>query len=218
MRRSFNLIPLHLLTALAWCVALNLHAVSVGAEEFYPSKPIHLIVTTAAGGAGDLVARVVAERLSESMRQPVIVENQPAGNGGIAAAQVVRAAPDGYTLLSLVDSTLTINPHLYSILQQTPLDANARSTAPPSSCGMRSRMMLTPYKRAHSISSRGFALSVKAKLAFTELLRDEIANDADAVQESAFDLVSGLRALGESQARVHSHLGNSAARQFGGRD
>jgi tripartite-type tricarboxylate transporter receptor subunit TctC len=83
-----------------------------GAQEFYPSKPIHLIVTTAAGGAGDLVARAAAERLSESMRQPVIIENQPAGNGGIAAGQIARAAPDGYTLLSLVDSTVTINPHL----------------------------------------------------------------------------------------------------------
>ena len=73
MRRSVNL---NSLTALSWCVALNLYAVSVGAEDLYPTKPIHLIVTTAAGGAGDLVARAFAERLSESMRQPVIIENQ----------------------------------------------------------------------------------------------------------------------------------------------
>src|SRR5262245_10316970 len=120
MRQSFSLNSLHPQTAIAWCVALNLYAVPVGAEELYPSKPIHLTVTTAAGGAGDLVARAIAERLSESMRQPVIIENQPAGNGGIAAGQVARAAPDGYTLLSLVDSTLTINPHLYRNL---PYDA-----------------------------------------------------------------------------------------------
>jgi tripartite-type tricarboxylate transporter receptor subunit TctC len=117
MRRSFNL---NSLTALSWCLALILYAVSVGAEDLYPTKPIHLIVTTAAGGAGDLVARAAADRLSESMRQPVIIENQPAGNGGIAAGQVARAAPDGYTLLSLVDSTVTINPHLYRNL---PYDA-----------------------------------------------------------------------------------------------
>jgi len=117
MRRSFNL---NSLTALSWCLALILYAVSAGADDLYPTKPIHLIVTTAAGGAGDLVARAVAERLSESMRQPVIIENQPAGNGGIAAGQVARAAPDGYTLLSLVDSTVTINPHLYRNL---PYDA-----------------------------------------------------------------------------------------------
>ena len=73
MRRSVNL---NSLTALSWCVALNLYAVSVGADDLHPTKPIHLIVTTAAGGAGDLVARAFAERLSESMRQPVIIENQ----------------------------------------------------------------------------------------------------------------------------------------------
>ena len=106
--------------ALAWCIALNLCVLSASAEQLYPSKPIHLTVTTAAGGAGDLVARAVAERLSESMRQPLIIENQPSGNGGIAASQVARAAPDGYTLLSLVDSTLTINPHLYRNLPYDP--------------------------------------------------------------------------------------------------
>jgi tripartite-type tricarboxylate transporter receptor subunit TctC len=111
---------MHPLTAFACSVGLTLYAACAGAQELYPSKPIHLIVTTAAGGAGDLVARSVAERLSEAMRQPVIIENQPAGNGGIAAGQVARAAPDGYSLLSLVDSTLTINPHLYRNLPYDP--------------------------------------------------------------------------------------------------
>jgi tripartite-type tricarboxylate transporter receptor subunit TctC len=86
----------------------------------YPSKPIHFIVTTAAGGAGDLVARALADRLSESLRQPVIIENQPAGNGGIAAGQVARSAPDGHTLMMVVDSTLTVNPHLYRNLPYDP--------------------------------------------------------------------------------------------------
>ena len=91
-----------------------------GAQERYPSKPIQLIVTTAAGGANDLVARAVGERLSESLGQPVIIENQPAGNGGIAAAQVARAAADGHTLMMVVDSTLTINPHLYRNISYDP--------------------------------------------------------------------------------------------------
>ena len=90
------------------------------AQEQYPSKPIQFVVTTAAGGANDLVARTLAERLSESMRQPVIIENQPAGNGGIAAGQVARAAPDGHTLMVVVDSTLTTNPHLYRNLAYDP--------------------------------------------------------------------------------------------------
>ena len=54
----------------------------------YPSKQIQLVVTTAAGGATDLVARTLAQRLSDAMRQPVVVENQPAGSGAIAAAKL----------------------------------------------------------------------------------------------------------------------------------
>jgi tripartite-type tricarboxylate transporter receptor subunit TctC len=75
------------------CVAVGLCVGPARAQEPYPSRPINLIVTTAAGGANDLVARALSERLSESMRQPVIIENQPAGNGGIAAGQVARADP-----------------------------------------------------------------------------------------------------------------------------
>lgn len=113
LRRQF----LHLA---AGATALASFAAPVQAQDAYPSKPIQLVVTTAAGGANDLVARAVAERLSESMRQPVIIENQPAGNGGIAAGQVARAAPDGYTLIMVVDSTLTVNPHLYRNLAYDP--------------------------------------------------------------------------------------------------
>ena len=90
------------------------------AQDSYPSKPIQLVVTTAAGGALDLVARTVADRLSASMRQPVIIENQPAGNGGVAAGQFVKANADGHTLMMVVDSTVTINPHLYRNLNYDP--------------------------------------------------------------------------------------------------
>jgi len=83
------------------------------AQDSYPTKPIQLVVTTAAGGALDLVARAVADRLSASMGQPIIIENQPAGNGSVAAGQFSKAKPDGYTLMMVVDSTVTINPHLY---------------------------------------------------------------------------------------------------------
>jgi tripartite-type tricarboxylate transporter receptor subunit TctC len=82
-----------------------------GAQDVYPSKVIHLVVTTAAGGADDFVARTVGQRLSASIGQPVIIENEPAGNGSVAAGQVARAPADGYTLMMVVDSTLTINPH-----------------------------------------------------------------------------------------------------------
>jgi tripartite-type tricarboxylate transporter receptor subunit TctC len=104
---------------LALGVAL-LSAASVHAQDNYPSKPIQVVVTTAAGGALDLVARTVADRLSASMHQPTIIENQPAGNGSVAAGQFAKAVPDGHTLMMVVDSTVTINPHLYRNLTYDP--------------------------------------------------------------------------------------------------
>jgi tripartite-type tricarboxylate transporter receptor subunit TctC len=104
----------------ASCLALMFAAASGRAQETYPSKPIQLVVTTAAGGALDLVARTVAERLSASLRQPVVIDNQPAGNGSVAAGQFAKANPDGHTLMMVVDSTVTINPHLYRYLAYDP--------------------------------------------------------------------------------------------------
>src|SRR6478672_7453975 len=104
---------------LALGVAL-LSAASAHAQDNYPWKPIQLVVTTAAGGALDLVARTVADGLSASMRQPIIIDNQPAGNGSVAAGQFAKAIPDGHTLMMVVDSTVTINPHLYRHLNYDP--------------------------------------------------------------------------------------------------
>src|ERR1700745_252215 len=97
-----------------------IYASSVHAQDRYTWKPRQLVVTTAAGGALDLVARAVADRLSASMHQPIIIDNQPAGNGSIAAGQFAKAMPDGHTLLMVVDSTVTINPHLYRNLNYDP--------------------------------------------------------------------------------------------------
>lgn len=115
--RNHTGIPLRLAIAFASILAGMMALARTGqAQELYPSKPIQLVVTTAAGGALDLVTRAVAERLSKSMRQPVIIENQPAGNGSVAAGQFAKAPPDGHTLMMMVDSTVTINPHLYKNL------------------------------------------------------------------------------------------------------
>src|SRR5262249_10204636 len=86
---------------------------TVRAEEPYPSKPVPFILPQPAGGAVDLIARALGDRLSESMRQPVIVENMPGANGGLAAGQVARATPDGHTLFMAVDTNLGVNPSLY---------------------------------------------------------------------------------------------------------
>ncbi len=80
----------------------------------YPARPIKIVVTIPPGGAPDITARVVGQKMSEAMGQPVVVENRPGANGNTAAAEVARVAPDGYTLLLAADSLITINPHLYA--------------------------------------------------------------------------------------------------------
>jgi tripartite-type tricarboxylate transporter receptor subunit TctC len=109
-----------LIKSLVLCLGLIASNEPPQAQDAYPFKPIQLVVTTAAGGALDLIARTTAERLTESMRQPVIIENLPAGNGSVAAGQFAKAAPDGHTLMMVVDSTVTINPHLYPNLAYDP--------------------------------------------------------------------------------------------------
>jgi tripartite-type tricarboxylate transporter receptor subunit TctC len=86
----------------------------------YPSHPIKFILPQPAGGAVDLIARALGEQLSEQMQQPVVVENRPGANGGLAAADVARSPPDGYTLFVAVDTNLVVNPSLYPNLPYDP--------------------------------------------------------------------------------------------------
>ncbi len=86
----------------------------------YPSHPIKLVLPQPPGGAIDLIARTLGERLSEQMSQPVIVENRPGANGGLAAGDVARSTPDGYTLFMAVDTNLVVNPTLYPDLSYEP--------------------------------------------------------------------------------------------------
>ena len=83
----------------AIAIVLAQLATPAAAQDNYPSRPIKLVVPLAAGGGIDFTARAVAQRLSETIGQQVIVENQGGGGGTIGVGSVVRAAPDGYTLL-----------------------------------------------------------------------------------------------------------------------
>jgi tripartite-type tricarboxylate transporter receptor subunit TctC len=103
------------------CLSVVAVAVTAARADDYPSKPIRFILPQPAGGAVDLIARTLGDRLSEQMRQPVIVENQPGANGGLAGGQVTRSTPDGYTLFMAVDTNLVVNPSLYPNLAYDPV-------------------------------------------------------------------------------------------------
>ena len=83
------------------------------AQDKYPSRPITLIVPQAAGGANDIIARVVAQRLSEQLGQAVVVDNRTGAGGNVGTALAAKARPDGYTLMLTADSAMVINPALY---------------------------------------------------------------------------------------------------------
>ena len=81
----------------------------------FPSRPITIIVPIPPGGAPDIAARLIGQKLSENVGQPVIIENKAGANGNIANELVAKSAPDGYTLGLLADSQITVNPHLYKM-------------------------------------------------------------------------------------------------------
>ena len=101
---------------------VSILAVAVGAlaEEVYPARPITMVVTFAAGGSSDVLARAVAEAMSHGLGQQIAVDNRPGAGGQIGAEVVAHATPDGYTILFGTNGTLGIGPALYKNLRYDP--------------------------------------------------------------------------------------------------
>ena len=91
------------------------------AQQNYPTRPVRLIVTVPPGGAADLVARVMAQKLGDAFAQTFVVDNRGGGGGQIAAELAAKAAPDGYTLLQPSITTHGIGPHVYEKLLFDPV-------------------------------------------------------------------------------------------------
>jgi tripartite-type tricarboxylate transporter receptor subunit TctC len=99
---------------------LALWSVAAAAQS-YPSKPITFIVPFGAGSATDTITRVLAQKLSEVLKQSIVVENRPGANGALAALYVARAAPDGYTLFMTTNSPHSAAPFLNKTIGYDPV-------------------------------------------------------------------------------------------------
>ena len=148
---------LRLLAVLAAVVSL---AGPAGAQ--YPSRPIKIVPNSAAGTGPDIIARLVAAKLTEYLGQSVIVENRPGSNGNIAGEHVAKSPADGYTLLLATDAQFAINPHVYSNMS---FDWN-KDLVPVSSIATEAfKLVVNPSVPAKTVAEFiAYARSVKSPL------------------------------------------------------
>lgn len=142
----------------------GLTVIGTAQAQAWPAKPIRIVVGFAPGGTTDVMARVMAQSLSEALGQPVLVDNRPGASGNIAASEVIRAAADGYTFLLAPTSFETANPFLF---KQT--IAPAKDLTPVAGVG-RSQMYLlvkpeSTFKDAKELVA--YARANPGKLSYT---------------------------------------------------
>lgn len=144
------------------CLALVLAGAMLPAhaDDAWPkARPIRIVVPLPPGGPSDIVLRPMAAAMQKTLGQAVIIDNRPGANGNIGAAEVARAAPDGYTWLWTTDTSLTINPHIYRNVgfkpdALVPLDYAARFSQTlvcHPSLGFKTLSDMIGYARSHSL-------------------------------------------------------------------
>jgi tripartite-type tricarboxylate transporter receptor subunit TctC len=135
-------------TAAIGIALLAIAGSAMAADAQYPSRPVRVIVPYPAGGSLDLIGRVYAKALGDSLGQPFIVDNRGGANGNVGTEAVANAAADGYTLVVTSSSNLTINPNIY---RRMPFDVQ-RDLAPVSLVAVqRNVLVVNPSLPVHSV-------------------------------------------------------------------
>ena len=173
--------------ALTLATTLPVHAQGAQGADGYPSKPIRIVVGYSPGGANDILARLVGQKMTETFGQQVIVENRPGTAAIIGTDAVAKAAPDGYTLLMGASGPIVFNPALYSKLPYSP----TRDLTPVSMIGsfplilvvrggapQRTVNELVAYTQANPDKSNYGASAASFQLA-TELLKSKTGMRAE---------------------------------------
>jgi tripartite-type tricarboxylate transporter receptor subunit TctC len=172
---------------------------NIAATQTYPSRTVRVVVPFPPGGAPDLVGRTLANRLSERLGQPFVVENRTGAGGNIAAEAVAKAAPDGYTLLATSDGPLVINPSVYKDL---PFNA-LRDFAPISIAASAGLVLMACPALPASSLQEVLALAKSRKLTYAssgygssqhvaaELLKDSAGIDLTHVPYKGFGAAVG---------------------------
>src|SRR3712207_5946416 len=135
----------------AFSAALTTTAPSSGRATSWPERPLRWLVGFPAGGAPDLLTRILAQRLEPELGQTVVVENRPGAAGNLAAAALARAAPDGLTFGTLFAATLAVNRHVYRNL---PFDPRRDFTLISEFARFPSAVMVHPSVPVSSVAER----------------------------------------------------------------
>ena len=129
-------------------ILLLLASTATALAQAYPERALRLVVGFPPGGSGDFLARIIADELSREIGQPVVVDNKPGAGSTIAAENVARAAPDGYTILLAGNFSHAINPWLYKNLSWDP----HRDLTPITEVALMSIIVcVTPQRQIHSM-------------------------------------------------------------------
>ena len=189
------------LALLAMTLAMTMAArVATAADAAYPARPVKILVGANAGGGTDIIARMLADKFQEAMKQPFVVENRPGASNTIAADLVAKAPPDGYTLLVATNTGQAIAPHLIKLgfdpLKQ--LQAVGLVVVVPNVLVVGS---VTPYT-----SVKDVVAAAKAKPGDIKYASSGVGSTQHIAGE-AFDLAAGVKTThipykGSSQAHV----------------